>query len=93
MKKIKYEYQNTKSGFRFVFYRPLGQKYVQDNMSKTDIKVFEAIKKNNYIRASEIAKLIGVSDKTIYRSTKKMKEMGYIKRIGDDYSGYWEIVK
>lgn len=93
LKKIKYEYQNTKSGFRFIFYRPLGQKYVQDNMSKTDIKVFEAIKRNNYIRASQIANTIGVSDKTIYRSIKKLKEMGYIKRIGDDYSGYWEIVK
>ena len=49
--------------------------------------------KNNYVRASQIANTIGVSDKTIYRSIKKLKEMGYIKRIGDDYSGYWEIVK
>lgn len=25
---VKYEYENTKSGFKFTFYRPLGQKYV-----------------------------------------------------------------
>lgn len=88
---VKYEYGNTKSGFRFTFYRPLGQKYVQDKMSKTDIAVLEAIKRNNYVRTSEIAKALSISDKTVYRSIKKLKELGYIVRRGDDYSGYWEV--
>lgn len=32
--KVKCGYENTKSGFRFIFYRPHGHKNVQD-MSKT----------------------------------------------------------
>ena len=91
--KVAYKYSNTKSGFKFTFYRPLGQKYVRDNMSETDIKIFSFIKKNPFVRASEIAKLLDVSDKTIYRSIKKLKVLGLIVRVGDDYSGYWKIIE
>ena len=90
---IKYEYENTKSGFRFTFFRPLGQKYVQDKMSKTDRAVLDAIKNNNYVRGSDIAENLNVSGKTIYRATKKLKELGYIVRRGDDFNGYWEITE
>ena len=62
-------------------------------MSKTDIAVLDAIKRNNYVRASAIADTLSTSDKTIYRSIKKLKELGYIVRKGDDYSGYWEIIE
>ena len=87
---IQFEYENTKSGFRFTFYRPLGQKDVQD-MSETEKKVFDMIKSDNYIRANTMAQKIGMSEKTIYRAIKKLKELNMINRIGDDYSGHWEI--
>lgn len=57
MEKVKYEYENNKSGFKFTLYRPLGQKYVQEKMSKTELAVFNIIKKNNYVRTGEIAKI------------------------------------
>ena len=89
---VKHEYENTKSGFKFTFYRPLGQKYVQD-MSETEIKLLKEIKKNNYARISEIAKAIEKSDKTVSRAIKKLKELKYIERIGDDYNGYWKVLE
>ena len=89
-KNIDYYYENTKSGFRFTFYRPLGHKNVQD-MSETEKKVYELIKNDNYIKANVMAKKISKSEKTVYRSIKKLKEYGMIKRIGDDYEGHWEI--
>ena len=89
---VKYEYENTKSGFKFIFYRPLGQKYVQD-MSETELNVYKEIKKNNYARISEIAKAIAKSDKTVSRAIKKLKELKYIERIGDDYNGYWKVLE
>ena len=91
--KVKYEYENTKSGFKFTFYRPLGQKYVLDQMTKTEAKVLSAIKKNNYARISEIAKAIEKSDKTVSRAIKKLKELKYIERVGDDYNGYWKVLE
>ena len=90
-KNVKYYYENTKSGFRFTFYRPLGQKYAQE-MSETERKVYKLIKEDNYIRANEITKKIGKSEKTVYRAIKRLKDLGMIIRIGDDYSGYWKIL-
>ena len=49
------------------------------------------IKSDNYIRANTMAQKIGMSEKTIYRAIKKLKELNMINRIGDDYSGHWEI--
>ena len=73
MSKVKYEYENTKAGFKFTFYRPLGQKYVLDKMSETETKVLLVLKKNNYARVSEIAKIIEKSDKTVSRAIKIIK--------------------
>lgn len=89
-KGVNYKYENTKSGFRFTFYRPLGQKYDQD-MSKTVKQVFDEIKNNNYVRAKQISKKIDKSEKTVYRAIKKLKEFGFISRVGDDYTGYWKV--
>ena len=80
----------TKSGFEFIFFRPLGHKNVQE-MSKTEKVVLEEIRKNNYITAKLIAEQIGKSEKTVYRAIKRLKEFGYIVRIGDDYDGHWEV--
>ena len=88
---INYKYENTKTGFKFIFYRPLGHKYVPE-MSKTEKLVFEEIKKNCNIRAKDIAKTINKSEKTVYRSIKKIKEQGFIKRVGSDFDGYWKII-
>lgn len=88
---VKYEYENTKSGFKFTFYRPLGQKFVQE-MTETEAKVFKEIKNNNYVRVAEIATVIGKSDKTVSRAIKKLKDLKFIERVGDDYDGYWKVI-
>ena len=89
--KIKYEYENTKSGFKFIFYRPLALNYFND-LSQTDKDVYDIIKKDNYISAKEIASKIKKSDKTVYRSIKNLKDLKYIERVGDNISGYWNIL-
>ena len=88
---VEYSYRNTKSGFEFEFKRPLGHKNVQE-MSKTEIRVFEEIRKNNYATAKQIAETIGKSEKTVYRAIRKLKDLQKIERSGDDYNGSW-IVK
>lgn len=88
---VSYYFENTKSGFRFVFNRPLGHKNVQKKMSMTDQEVYECIKENNNYTINEIALKLSKSDKTIYRSIKRLKENGFIRRSGNDYDGHWEI--
>lgn len=89
---VEYKYENTKSGFRFTFYRPLSKKYSEE-ITDIEKQVFNCIKENNYIRANEISEIIDKSDKTVYRAIKKLKDSGYISRIGDNYTGYWKVEK
>jgi fido (protein-threonine AMPylation protein) len=54
--------------------------------------VFEVIMKNKEITIDEIATQIGKTHKTAQRNVKLLKEIGLIRRVGSDKTGYWEIV-
>lgn len=92
---VEYRYIESGSGFRFEFIRPIGQKNVQDKkekMSKIEMEVLSAIKENNFVTGSVIAKKINKSEKTVYRTIKKLKDAGMIYREGSAYNGKWRVI-
>ena len=89
---VKYEYDNTMTGFRFVFLRSQGHKNVH-NMSRTEKAVYDLLKENNYLIIKDIASVLSKSEKTVSRAIKGLKEKGYIIRQGTDNSGFWKILK
>lgn len=89
---VKYEYENTKNGFRFIFYRVHGHKNVHV-MSKSEKAVYDLLRECDYLTNAAIAKKIGKTEKTVYRAIKALKENGYIVREGNDNNGYWKIIK
>jgi ATP-dependent DNA helicase RecG len=91
-KGVEYGYENTKTGFKFIFYRSLGQKNVQD-MSKTEKVIYELLLECDYLTNAQLADKINKSEKTVYRAIKGLKEKGYIVREGNDNNGYWKILK
>ena len=54
---------------------------------------YKAICENNKASNQELAVKTNQSERTIRNHTSKLKELNYIKRIGSDKSGYWEILK
>ena len=88
---VSFDYENTKSGFRFIFYRTLGHINVRE-MSNTEKMVLNLIKENGYYTAKDIAMRIEKSEKTVYRAIKTLKNLGLIQRNGDDYNGYWIVL-
>jgi ATP-dependent DNA helicase RecG len=40
-----------------------------------------------------MAFMLGVTDKTIKRHIKTLREQGRLKRVGSDKSGHWEVVE
>ncbi len=52
---VKYEYENTKAGFRFIFYRVHGHKNVHE-MSKREKAVYDLLKECDYLTTAELAK-------------------------------------
>ena len=55
--------------------------------------VFDLIKQNNNITATEISDRLKISLSTSKRRIKALKEQGEIKRIGSDKTGYWKVVE
>lgn len=55
--------------------------------------VFNLIKRNNKITATEISKRLNISLSTAKRKIKELKEKGIIERIGSDKTGNWEIIE
>ena len=85
-----YEYEDTGYGFRFTFYRHNQQNNSLKDRERTIIKL---IKNDPGITYLELAKECGVSESTILRSIKKLKELGKIKREGSDKDGHWIVLQ
>jgi len=60
-------------------------------ISITMQKVLNMLKENPNATANQIAKQIGVSDKTVKRALGALKNSGLIERVGSDKTGHWVI--
>lgn len=56
-------------------------------------KIIDAIKTNPYVTQEELADIIGITKKSITANMKKLQNGGFIKRIGANKNGYWQIEK
>jgi len=57
------------------------------------MQILEAIGKNPHITASELAGILGISERKTKENIKKLKEKALLRRIGPDKGGHWEIIK
>ena len=55
--------------------------------------VFNLIKQNNKITATEISERLKISLSTAKRKIKELKEQEKIERSGSDKTGYWKIIE
>ena len=63
------------------------------NLTKNEIIVIDIIKKDCNATAEQMAKGLKVTKRTIERILKKLKEKGFIKRVGSDKNGYWKVTE
>lgn len=56
-------------------------------------QILNYIGTNNHITAEQIAKIMKVTERTVQRYLEKLKEKGFIERIGPDKGGYWKVLK
>lgn len=59
------------------------------NLGERAIQIFNIIKSNPRITASEIAEKIEISKRAIEKNLAKLKSAGIIDRIGSDKTGHW----
>lgn len=64
---------------------------VTQKVTANQKKIMEIIKNNPYVTQEELANIIGITRKSIIANMKKLQEKGFIKRVGADKNGYWQI--
>lgn len=62
------------------------------DLTATDEYVLRVLHTNGRATAVRIASVLGVSESTVRRSFRKLKEHGLIERIGSDKAGYWRVL-
>ena len=66
---------------------------VDVNLSETEKAVLDCIRDNNSIGVAEIVSRTEKGRSTIMRAIKALKEKGFIRRVGSDKTGSWEILR
>ena len=54
-------------------------------------KIVELIFGDQYISASEMAEIIGITERAVEKQLARLKEKDIVDRVGPDKGGYWEI--
>jgi len=65
---------------------------VTDKVTDNQQTIMRAIKANNKVSTSELAQIVGISQRKIKENISKLKEYGFIERIGSPKKGYWKIL-
>ena len=56
-------------------------------------RILSEMRHNPSITKSELVVLIEISDTAIDNNIRYLRNNGYIKRIGENKNGYWEVIK
>ncbi|MCK5214506.1 MAG: putative DNA binding domain-containing protein [Candidatus Omnitrophica bacterium] len=105
---VRVDFKRLKTGFVVVFYRPkwedgdgLGdggqtggqtggqRKIILNDKQK---RIIEIIKVNPKVSRKELAEGIGINPSAIQKHLAKLKDAGYLRRIGPNFGGHWEII-
>jgi ATP-dependent DNA helicase RecG len=62
------------------------------NVGKTSVKILDACRERDSITISELASLIGVTERSVERNIRKLQENKSIKRVGGRKEGRWEVL-
>jgi ATP-dependent DNA helicase RecG len=65
---------------------------IRDNFGTKVETTFKIISEHPDYSAEKIAKEMGVTSRTIENHQSKLKDGGYIERVGDNIGGYWKIL-
>ncbi|MCR5603703.1 MAG: putative DNA binding domain-containing protein [Lachnospiraceae bacterium] len=101
---IKYSYERSNNGFKFVLYRPSIISDISnvttnvtyrtgEALNITEQSVLAVLKQDPTISREEISERVSKTVRTVQRALVSLAEKGYIKRVGAKKNSTWEILK
>jgi len=70
----------------------LGEK-LGEKLNKNERLILKKIQQNPQITIKELSEEVGISTTAIENNLSKLKEYGFLQRIGSDKRGHWEVIK
>lgn len=62
------------------------------SLLNSQVKVLTEIRNNPNITKPELAKLCNLGKTTVDNAISNLKKLNYIKRVGSNKNGYWEVL-
>lgn len=62
-------------------------------LSQMEERILAEIQKNPHATKRQISEVLDISQSSVARATKKLKDIGIIERIGATKSGYWKVTQ
>lgn len=64
-----------------------------ESLSKKEYEIMDELSKDSYQTYEILSTKIGISKRTVANAISSLIEKGFIKRVGPDKGGYWQIIK
>ena len=71
--------------------KELSQNGVMNKEKTLDEKLLDLLKNDGHRSASELAEMVGVSQRTVQRALKRLTDEGMIEHVGSNRFGYYVI--
>jgi ATP-dependent DNA helicase RecG len=65
----------------------------RESVGKASGKILDACREKSAITISELAALIGITERSIERNIQKLQTQGLLRRVGGRKEGHWEVVE
>jgi Fic family protein len=91
IEKSMYQYIESATKANIVINDPVKTDFDPVNDPVNSFDVLELVKANPHISYDKLVEKTGRSRATIKRMIKRLKQEGYISRIGSDKTGYWKV--
>lgn len=62
-------------------------------LTATDEFILQALTINGRVTAAMVIEVLGVSESTVRRSLRRLREHGFIERVGSNKAGYWKVLR
>ena len=59
---------------------------------KSSVRIVQAMRENPQVTAAELAVMIGISERAIWKNIAKLREKGVVRHKGSDSAGEWEVL-
>ena len=71
----------------------VGDKVGDKILNESQTKVLAEIRNNPNVTKPQLSTLCNLKKTSIDKNLTKLKNLGYIKRVGSNKTGYWEVLK